>query len=66
MEINFKYKISQKVFYEGTKYEILSRCYMETKNAKIIKYNLTRSDDYEREFIPNVWEQDLTTLQVIK
>ena len=62
MEINFKYKISQKVFYEGTKYEILSRCYMETKNAKIIKYNLRAGDD----FIPNVWEGDIKTLQVIK
>ena len=62
MEIRFKYKISQKVFYEGTKYEILSRCYMETKNAKIIKYNLRAGD----EFIPNVWEDDLRVLSVIK
>ena len=62
MEINFKYKISQKVFYEGTKYEILSRHYMETKNAKIIKYNLRAGD----EFVPNVWESDIKTLQVIK
>ena len=66
MEINFKYSIGQKVFYENEQYEILSRHYMETKNTKIVKYNLTRSDGYDREFIPNVWEQDLTTLQVIK
>lgn len=63
MEINFKYKISQKVFYEGTKYEILSRCYMETSmGTKIIKYNLRSGDD----FVPNVWESDIKTLQVIK
>ena len=62
MEINFKYKISQKVFYENEQYEILSRHYMETKNAKIIKYNLRAGD----EFIPNVWESDIKTLQVIK
>ena len=62
MEINFKYKISQKVFYENEQYEILSRHYMETKNAKIIKYNLRAGDD----FIPNVWESDIKTLQVIK
>ena len=66
MEIHFKFSVGQKVFYENEQYEILSRHYMETKNAKIVKYNLTRADDYEREFIPNVWEQDLTTLQVIK
>ena len=40
MEINFKYNVGQKVFYENEQYEILSRHYMETKNAKIIKYNL--------------------------
>lgn len=62
MEIRFKYNVGQKVFYENEQYEILSRHYMETKNAKIIKYNLRAGD----EFIPNVWEQDLTTLQVIK
>ena len=62
MEINFKYNIGQKVFYENEQYAILSRHYMETKNAKIIKYNLRAGDD----FIPNVWEQNLTTLQVIK
>ena len=62
MEINFKYNVGQKVFYENEQYEILSRHYMETKNAKIIKYNLRAGD----EFIPTVWEQDLTTLQVIK
>ena len=62
MEIRFKYNVGQKVFYENEQYEILSRHYMETKNAKIIKYNLRAGDD----FIPNVWEQNLTTLQVIK
>ena len=54
--------MGQKVFYENEQYEILSRHYMETKNAKIIKYNLRAGDD----FIPNVWESDIKTLQVIK
>lgn len=63
MEIHFKYKISQKVFYEGTKYEILSRCYMETSmGTKIIKYNLRSGDD----FVPNVHEHELTTLHIVK
>ena len=62
MEIRFKYKVGQKVFYENEQYEILSRHYMETKNAKIIKYNSRAGDD----FIPNVWESDIKTLQVIK
>ena len=62
VEINFKYNVGQKVFYENEQYEILSRHYMETKNAKIIKYNLRAGE----EFIPNVWESDIKTLQVIK
>lgn len=62
VELNFKYNIGQKVFYENEQYEILSRHYMETKNAKIIKYNLRAGE----EFIPNVWESDIKTLQVIK
>ena len=62
MEINFKYNIGQIVFYENEQYEILSRHYMETKNAKIIKYNLRAGD----EFIPNVWENCLKVLSVIK
>ena len=62
MELNFKYKVGQKVLYENEQYEILSRHYMETKNAKIIKYNLRAGE----EFIPNVWESDIKTLQVIK
>lgn len=62
MELNFKYNVGQKVFYENEQYEILSRHYMETKNTKIIKYNLRAGD----EFIPNVWESDIKTLQVIK
>lgn len=62
MEIRFRYNVGQKVFYENEQYEILSRHYMETKNAKIIKYNLRAGE----EFIPNVWESDIKTLQVIK
>lgn len=62
MEINFRYNVGQKVFYENEQYEILSRHYMETKNAKIIKYNLRAGDD----FIPNVWENCLSTLSLVK
>ena len=62
MEIRFRYNVGQKVFYENAQYEILSRHYMETKNAKIIKYNLRAGD----EFIPNVWENCLRVLSVVK
>ena len=61
MVINFKYKVGQKVFYEGKLYEILSRHYMETSSNKIIKYNLKNGD----EFVPNAWENDLKVLSVL-
>ena len=62
MEINFKYNVGQKVFYENEQYEILSRHYMETRNANSIKYHLRAGDD----FIPNVGESALRVLSVIK
>ena len=62
MGINFRYKVGQKVFYENEQYEILSRHYMETHNNQIIKYNLRSGDD----FIPNVWEDDIKTLHLVK
>lgn len=62
MEVIFKYQVGQKVFYEGKLYEILSRHYMETSHNKITKYNLRA----EEEFIPNVWENCLSTLSIVK
>ena len=62
MEVIFKYRVGQKVFYEDKLYEILSRHYMETSHNKITKYNLRAED----EFIPNVWESDLKSLSIVK
>ena len=62
MEVIFKYRVGQKVFYDNKLYEILSRHYMETSHNKIIKYNLRAED----EFIPNVWESDLKALSIVK
>ena len=61
MEINFKYKIGQMVYYNDHLYRVISRCYLETKDKNVIKYNLKSKDG----FIPNVWEEDISILQLV-
>ena len=67
MDVTFKYKIGQIVYYKGCRYKILSRCYLETCTQKIVKYNLVSpeiNDDYGYE--PNVWEDDIKTIWRVK
>ena len=66
MEINFKYKIGQMVYYNDHLYRVISRCYLETCTQKIVKYNLVSPElndtgGYE----PNVWEEDIYTLKLV-
>lgn len=66
MEINFKYKIGQIVFYNGHRYKVLSRCYLETYTQKIVKYNLKSTDDTEvYGYVTNIWEDDIYTLKLV-
>ena len=62
MNITFKYGIGQHVYYDDKICQILSRSYMETENKQIIKYNLKSKEEY----FPNIWEDELSTLYVIK
>ena len=67
MDVTFKYKIGQLVYYNNHLYRVLSRCYLETCAQKIVKYNLispgsSDSNIYE----PNVWEDDIKTLWRVK
>ena len=62
MEINFKYRVGQTVFFNEHKCKIMARTYMETSTGQqIIKYNLKS----ENSFFPNVWEQDISILRLI-
>ena len=47
MEINFKYKIGQMVYYNDHLYRVISRCYLETKDKNVIKYNLRSVDNMD-------------------
>ena len=62
MSIEFKYDIGQHVYWNDKLCQILSRSYMETGKNNIIKYNL-RCD---KEFYPNVQEDELNTFLIIK
>ena len=67
MEVAFKYKIGQLVYYNNHLYRVLSRAYFETKDVSVNKYNLRSVDDnsingYEH----NVWEDDIKTLWRVK
>ena len=66
MEVNFKYKIGQLVYYNKQLYRILSRSYVETASHKIVKYNLRKPNDKEVDsYVANVWEEDIYTLKLV-
>ena len=63
MEVTFKYKIGQLVYYNNHLYRVLSRAYFETDKIKVNKYNLRSVDDHSiNGYEPNVWENDIKTL----
>ena len=67
MEVAFKYKIGQLVYYNNHLYRVLSRAYLETKDVKVNKYNLRSVDDHSISgYEPNVWEDDIKTLWRVK
>ena len=67
MEITFKYKIGQLVYYNGHLYKVLARMYFETEGVRVNKYNLrsVNNDDING-YEPNVWEDDIKTLWRVK
>ena len=67
MEVAFKYKIGQLVYYNNHLYRVLSRAYFETKWVRVNKYNLKNVDGCDiNEYEPNVWEEDIKTLWRVK
>ena len=67
MEVTFKYKIGQLVYYNDHLYRVLSRAYFETDKIKVNKYNLRSVDIHDiNGYEPNVWEDDIKTLWRVK
>ena len=67
MEITFKYKIGQLVYYNGHLYKVLARMYFETKCVRINKYNLINIDNRDiNGYESDVWEDNIKTLWRVK
>ena len=67
MELTFKHKIGQLVYYNNHLYRVVSRAYFETKDVSANKYNLRSVDDHSiNGYEPNVWEEDIKTLWRVK
>ena len=66
MDVTFKYKIGQLVYYNNHLYRVLSRAYFETKDVRVNKYNLRSVDNSINGYEPNVWEDDIKTLWRVK
>ena len=67
MEVAFKYKIGQLVYYNNHLYRVLSRAYFETKGVRVNKYNLRSVDEDDiNGYEPNVWEDDIKTIWRVK
>ena len=47
MDVTFKYKIGQLVYYNNHLYRVLSRAYFETKDVSVNKYNLRSVDNHD-------------------
>ena len=47
MEVAFKYKIGQLVYYNNHLYRVLSRAYFEAKDVRVNKYNFRRVDNHD-------------------
>ena len=64
MDIQFKYHIGEIVCYKDKQYTVISRSYVETEHAKMIRYNLGSPDIYNiKGYEPNVWEEHISTIE---
>ena len=65
MIIEFKYDIGQKVFYNDEMWSIIAQRVVRTKYMTILSYNLKKVASYT-EYADNIWENEISTLQIIK
>ena len=66
MVVDFRYSIGQKVFYDREHWEVVSQCFLRTRQNDIIYYNLKNIKNPQR-FVPNVWQHELSpVIEIIK
>ena len=67
MGIQFKFHVGQIVLYKNKQYTVLSRSYVETEHARMIRYNLGSPDIFNTKgYEANVWEEDISAFTIIE
>lgn len=65
MVVEFKYDVGQKIFYDNEMWSIVAQKVLKTKNITVLSYNLKKVASHT-EYVNDVWESEITTLQIIK
>ena len=65
MVVEFKYDVGQKIFYDNEMWSIVAQKVLKTKNITVLSYNLKKVASHT-EYVNDVWESEISTLQVIK
>ena len=65
MVVEFKYDVGQKIFYNDEMWSVVAQKVLKTKNITVLSYNLRKVASHT-EYINDVWESEISTLQIIK
>ena len=65
MVVEFKYDVGQKIFYDNEMWSVVAQKVLKTKNITVSSYNLRKVASHT-EYINDVWESEISTLQIIK
>lgn len=65
MVVEFKYDVGQKIFYDNEMWSVVAQKVLKTKNITVLSYNLKKVASHT-EYVNDVWESEISTLQVIK
>ena len=65
MVVEFKYDVGQKIFYDNEMWSVVAQKVLKTKNITVLSYNLKKVASHT-EYVNDVWESEITTLQIIK
>ena len=65
MVVEFKYDVGQKIFYNNEMWSVVAQKVLKTKNITVLSYNLRKVASHT-EYINDVWESEISTLQIIK
>ena len=65
MVVEFKYDVGQKIFYDNEMWSVVAQKVIKTKNITVLSYNLRKVASHT-EYVNDIWEDEISTLQIIK